>query len=68
MVTSKIKIIVEPRYITYISRIMEGYEYLGVVTTLNRSEGLLLVRSTADMCDEARAVLQSLSIRVEFVN
>ena len=68
MVTSKIKIIVEPRYITYISRIMEGYEYLGVVTTLNRSAGLLLIRSTADMGGEVRAVLKSLSIRVEFVN
>lgn len=66
--TSEIKIIVEPRHITYISRIMEGYEYLGVVTTLNRSAGLLLIRSTADMADEARAVLKSLAIRVEFVN
>ncbi len=65
---SGVLIRVEPHHITYISRIMEGYEYLGVVTTLNRSEGLLLIRSTSDTCYEARAVLASLPIRVEFVN
>lgn len=59
---------VEPRNITYISRIMEGYEYFGVVTTLNRSEGLLLIRSTIDTRKEVLAVLETLPIRVEFVN
>lgn len=46
---------------------MEGYEYLGVVTTIDRTEGVLLIRSTPDMYSEAQAVLRSLPIRVEFI-
>lgn len=64
---SEIRIKIEPKNITYVSRIMEGYEYLGVVTTIDRTEGVLLIRSTPDMCSEAQAVLRSLPIRVEFV-
>lgn len=62
-----VRIKVEPRNITYISRIMEGYEYLGVVTTIDRGEGLLLIRTTPDMRPEIQQILSSLPIDVEFV-
>jgi hypothetical protein len=62
-----VRIKVEPRNITYISRIMEGYEYFGVVTTIDRSEGLLLIRTTPDMGPEIQQILSSLPIDVEFV-
>lgn len=47
---------------------MEGYEYLGVVTTIDRSAGILLIRSTPDMHNEAKVVLSSLPIRLEFLD
>lgn len=62
-----VRIKVEPRNITYISRIMEGYEYFGVVTTIDRGEGLLLIRTTPDMSPEIQQILSSLPIDVEFV-
>jgi hypothetical protein len=46
---------------------MEGYEYFGVVTTIDRSEGLLLIRTTPDMGPEIQQILSSLPIDVEFV-
>jgi len=58
---------VEPCNITFISRIMEGYEYFGVVTTIDRSEGLLVIRTTPDMRPEIQAILMSLPIQVDFV-
>jgi len=66
-VSDQVYIKVEPRNITYISRIMEGYEYLGVVTTVDRAQGLLVIRSTPDMRSEIRKILSTLPIDVEFV-
>lgn len=58
---------VEPCNITFISRIMEGYEYFGVVTTIDRAQGLLVIRTTPDMRPEIQDILTSLPIQVEFV-
>lgn len=66
--SNDVQIVVDPCRITYVSRIMEGYEYLGVVTTIDRARGLLVIRSTADSRHDAIAVLKSLPIRVEFVS
>lgn len=66
--SSDVQIIVDPCRITYVSRIMEGYEYLGVVTTLDRARGLLVIRTTADSRHDAIAILKSLPVRVEFVS
>lgn len=65
--SDQVYIKVEPRNITYISRIMEGYEYLGVVTTVDRAQGLLVIRSTPDMRSEIHKILSTLPIDVEFV-
>jgi len=58
---------VRPCNITFVSRIMEGYEYFGVVTTLDREKGLLVIRTTPDMRPEIQDILMSLPIQVEFV-
>lgn len=58
---------VEPCNITFVSRIMEGYEYFGVVTTIDRTQGLLVIRTTPDMRPEIQDILMSLPIHVEFV-
>ncbi|MBP1763746.1 MAG: hypothetical protein H6Q65_804 [Firmicutes bacterium] len=57
---------VEPCKIDYINRIMEGYEYLGVVTTIDRTGGLLMVRVTPDTADEVRKILSDLPVPVVF--
>lgn len=36
---------ISPNHTNYVNRILEGYEYLGVMTTVNRAEGLCMVRS-----------------------
>lgn len=58
----------QPQDINYVNRIMEGYEYLGMVTTLNRQSGLLRVRCTPDTKEEARAVLEGLKISLRFIS
>lgn len=58
---------VEPRHITYLSRIMEGYEYFGVVTTVDRTQGLVVIRVTPDTYHEVREILANLPISVHVV-
>lgn len=55
----------EPRHITYLSRIMEGYEYFGVVTTVDRAAGLVKIRATPDTAGDVKRILASLPIQVE---
>jgi hypothetical protein len=58
---------VDPRDVNYVNRIMEGYEYLGVVTTVDKARGVLAVRVTADTAAEARTILANLPVAVEFL-
>lgn len=57
----------DPRDINYLNRIMEGYEYLGMVTTLDRQAGILRIRCTADTRAEAQQVLENLKISLRFL-
>lgn len=58
---------VDQRNINFVNRIMEGYEYLGVVTTVNRTEGILMIRVTADTCEEVKDILQKLPVQVDYI-
>lgn len=58
---------VEPKNINYINRIMEGYEYFGVVTTLDRTAGILVIRATPDTAGEVREILAHLPITVQYL-
>lgn len=58
---------VEPRDVNYINRIMEGYEHLGLVSTLNSKEGLLVIRVTPDTYQDVLAIITNLPICVELV-
>lgn len=62
-----IRIRIDPKNINYLNRIMEGYEYLGVVTTINREEGLLMIRVTPDTSNEVKKILAKLPIPYDFV-
>lgn len=55
---------IPPREMTFVTRIIEGYEYLGVVTALDGKAGIGFVRTTADTAAMTRDVLQSLPFPV----
>ncbi|MBP2640848.1 MAG: hypothetical protein H6Q66_1799 [Firmicutes bacterium] len=63
---NSIRIRTEPCNVNYVNRIMEGYEYLGVVTTIDRSDGLLMIRATPDTAYEVRQILTDLPVKIEF--
>jgi hypothetical protein len=64
--SEQILVRVNPGDVNYINRIMEGYEYLGVVTTIDRSQGLLRIRSTPDTTAEAKEILRRIPVPIVF--
>lgn len=58
---------VEPRDIDVINKIMEGYDGLGIVSTLNRREGLIVIRVTPDTREDVRGIIESFPVKFEFV-
>lgn len=63
----EILIKIDVKYINYISRIMEGYEYLGVVTTVKDAQSVLRIRTTPDTYPEVQEILENLPIPFEYV-
>jgi hypothetical protein len=59
---------IQTRDVNYVNQIMEGYDYLGVVSTVDRTQGLLVLRATPDTTAEARDILARLPIDLEFVD
>ncbi|MBC8015573.1 MAG: DUF4911 domain-containing protein [Sporomusaceae bacterium] len=53
--------------VNYINRIMEGYEYLGVVTTVKDTQGVLRIRVTPDTYPEVLEILDNLPLQFEYV-
>lgn len=51
---------VQPVHIDLLTRIMEAFGHLGVVTTLDRHEGLVMIRGTADTVPDILEILASL--------
>ncbi len=64
----EILIRIDVKYINYINRIMEGYEYLGVVTTVKDADGVLRIRVTPDTYAEVQDILAHLPIEFEYVD
>jgi hypothetical protein len=65
--TNAVFVRVAPGDVNYVNRIMEGYEYLGVVTTVDKARGILAVRATADTAADVRAILARLPVALEFL-
>lgn len=57
-----VKIKINPKDINFFNRIIEGYEYLGMVSTLDKKEGIVIVRTTPDTYDEVRDIIDHLSL------
>lgn len=58
--------LVHPRDINFLNRIMESYEYLGVVTNVGK-KGFVMIRTTPDTYQEVLDVLLTLPIQVDIV-
>jgi len=63
----EILIKIDMKHINYINRIMEGYEYLGVVTTVKNMDNILRIRVTPDTYSEVQEILENLSLEFEYV-
>ena len=58
---------IDMKHINYINRIMEGYEYLGVVTTVKNMENVLRIRVTPDTYSEVQEILANLPLDFQYV-
>ena len=64
---SYLKIQIHPEKINYFNRILEGYEYLGVVSTLDKKKGIVLIRSTPDTKEDVKKILENLPIEIKYL-
>nr|WP_092067287.1 DUF4911 domain-containing protein [Dendrosporobacter quercicolus]NSL46507.1 DUF4911 domain-containing protein [Dendrosporobacter quercicolus DSM 1736]SDL53400.1 protein of unknown function [Dendrosporobacter quercicolus] len=58
---------IDPQHVNYLNRIMEGYEYLGTVSTVDRKAGIVVIRATADTVAEVRTIIENLTIPFAYV-
>ena len=63
----EILIEIDMKNINYINRIMEGYEYLGVVTTVKDMKNILRIRVTPDTYSEVQEILANLPLEFTYV-
>ena len=61
MVDTRVYIEIPPDAVNYINRIIEGYEYLGILTTLDPKRATCQINSTADTRDIVIDVLTHLT-------
>ena len=52
--------------IHYLNRILEGHEYLGVLTTIDAKEGIARIRTTPDLFDDLLTLLEHLPFKVSY--
>ena len=55
---------IDPSDVNYINRIIEGYEYLGILTTLDPKRATCRINSTADTSDMVIDILTHLDAKV----
>ena len=59
-----IKLKISPKDINFFNRIMEGYEYLGVVTTLDKNVGILIISTTKDFYEDVLGIVENMPMPV----
>lgn len=57
--------IVSPDKIDLLTKLIEAYDHLAVVSTLDRSRGLVIMRSTADNYNDLEEILINLPFSIE---
>lgn len=66
---SRVYIEIPPKDVNFVNRILEGYEYLGVLTTLDSKRAICMIWSTEDTNLEVRKVLSELTeVPVRFLS
>ena len=58
---------IAPGDVNYVNRIMEGYEYLGILTTIDPRRAPWRINATADTRKEVIAVLTHLDTEVKIL-
>lgn len=58
---TRVYIEIPPEAVNYVNRIIEGYEYLGILTTLDPKRATCQINSTADTRDIVIDVLTHLT-------
>lgn len=64
---TQILIKVAPKDIDYINRIIEAYDGLGIVQTIDRKEGLLLIHVTSSTIADVWEILANLTVVIEYL-
>ncbi|MEA1961863.1 MAG: DUF4911 domain-containing protein [Bacillota bacterium] len=64
---NEIYAVVRPEKIDKLTKLVEAYDHLGVVSTLDREAGLVIVRVTPDTFTDVEQILQNLPFYVEIV-
>ena len=59
---------ISPHDVNYVNRILEGYEYLGVLTTLDVKRATCVIRSTADTRADVVALMEGLDVPVKILS
>lgn len=61
----KIYAVVEPKKIDMLSKLIEGFEGLGIVSTIDQHKGLVLIRTTTDTGDDLLEILKQMPFPVQ---
>lgn len=59
---------INPHEVNYVNRILEGYEYLGILTTIDPRRAVCCIHSTADTRQDVMDVLNHLDIPVKILS
>lgn len=54
-----------PGKIDMLTKLIEAYDHLGIVSTLDQSKGLVVIRSTEDSLPELEEILHHLPFPIE---
>jgi len=57
--------IVAPERIDMLTKLIEAYDHLGIVSTLDRGIGLVIIRATEDTFAELEDILKNLPFAIE---
>ncbi len=67
LIKTDVYVHVAPEKIDLLSKIIEAYEHLGIVSTINPRDGLLVIRATEDTNEEIVKILHTLPFSVEIL-
>ncbi len=63
--TSEILAKVNPENIDMLTKLIEAYDNLGIVSTVDRHQGLVIIRGTEDTYPELEEILRHLPFPIE---